>query len=362
MELKFQPFVFNTLDKLKGNFMGWLSDFVSDPVGTTTDTASNLIGDVGDTLGNVTSDVLGGVRNITGNIAGGLEDLVPGLDLSDPATQALIAGAMGYYGPKMFGAAGAGSEAAGWNAATSGAYGGPETSSALSAGSAGQASNILPEVATGSTGTGLQATGYGSMQGQAAGSSGLMGNSVGYGTGGEGLTMSAPSTAATNPAWSQSVAPAANAPWELSDLTSSLKTGASDLGSTIMNNKLATAMIGSSLYDMYAKNQMAKEQQKRYDQQQAAVGNFYAPGTPEYNQLVEGMKRSAVSAGRPIDSAQFAGDIAAKIADKKLTATSNMAQGQNSLLQSTLGSQYGGLNTLFNNMAMYTLLNKKGLT
>lgn len=394
--------------------------FGSDLGGSLYDTAVQPVVDVAKgadnaLTGGAVQGLVSGARDLTGGLASGIEDMT-GLNLSDPTTMAAIAAlAYGYYDPEAFGLNAAAAEGTG-EAATTDALAATtpaaETSTALTSGSAGQASNVLstelpagyteggvnniianagsgtqvagpasladsvganlttdagmdvgggfnPAYTAPSSGTGLSSSGYLGPQGLQSTVPGYTG-SIGYGAGGEGLTMGSPTTA-INPAWGETVAPAANAPWELSDLGSAIKNGASSLGDTIMNNKLATAMVGSSLYDAYAKKQMAKQMEDRYNQQQAAVDKYYAPGSPEYNLAVDQAKRAAVQAGRPIDSSQFTSDIAAKIADAKMRAQTGMASSQNQLQASQLGSQYGGLNSLFNNMAMYTMLSKKGL-
>lgn len=126
-------------------------------------------------------------------------------------------------------------------------------------------------------------------------------------------------------------------------------------------NPLRTAMVGSSLYDMYAKKQMASRIQDQMNQQRQSIENFYAPGSPEYNRMLQEAKRTAAAAGRPFNTAQFQAEMAGRIADKKMSALQGMQGTQNQLLASQMGSQYGGLNTLFNNLAMYQLLSKKGL-
>lgn len=325
--------------------MGWISDFVSDPIGTTLDTAGDVVQGAGD----IVSGGVGAIRDVTGGLAGGIED-VTGLNLSDPATIAALGlAAYGYYDPEAFGLAASGAEAGNEFALASAA---PEAAApeALTASSMGQASNILP--ATASSGTGLQATGSLGATGTASTYGGL-GSEIGYGAGGTG-SIAAP----TEGFFAGATPTAAPSTFSLSDLGSSIATGAKDLG---IGLNLPTAMVGSSLYDMYAKKQMAKQLQERQAQQQNAVNNFYSPSSPEYGTLVEQMKRQAVAAGRPTDSAQFASSIAAAIADKKMNAQNSLASGQNQLLASQLGNQYGGLNTLFNNMAMYTMLQKKGL-
>jgi len=315
--------------------MGWLSNFVSNPIDTTFDT----IGDVVQGAGNAVSDlgssiddsIIQPVANAVSDLGSSIDDTVnqiPGGWL----TAAMLAS--GYADPTLLGGESAvAPEAAGWDAATAGAYGGPEASTALTNTSLGQASNIAPaaadegfSLASLQQEPGLIGADYEQMPGN-----GMFGGSA----------VNRPITPPTS--------------FSLENLLS----GAKDLG---IGLNLPTAMVGSSLYDMFAKNQMAKQLQQRQTQQQNAVNNFYSPSSPEYGTLVEQMKRQAVAAGRPIDSAQFASSIAAAIADKKMNAQSNLASGQNQLLASQLGNQYGGLNTLFNNMAMYTMLQKKGLT
>jgi hypothetical protein len=310
--------------------MGWLSSFISNPIDTIGNTLEDVTQGVSDLGSSIDDTILQPVTNAVSDLGSSIDDTVnqiPGGWL----TAAMLAS--GYADPTMFGGeAAVAPEAAGWDAATAGAYGGPETSSALTSSSLGQASNIAP-AAAGEDFTlaslqqepGLIGADYEQMPGN-----GMFGGSA------VNQPLTSPSTLSLD----------------------GILAKAKDMG---IGLNLPTAMVGSSLYDMYAKNQMAKQLQTRQTQQQAAVNNFYAPGSAEYNTLVEQMKRQAVQAGRPIDSAQFASSLASAVADKKMQAQTQMASGQNNLLTSQLGNQYGGLNTLFNNMALYTMLQKKGL-
>jgi hypothetical protein len=124
-------------------------------------------------------------------------------------------------------------------------------------------------------------------------------------------------------------------------------------------NMLGTAMVGSSLYDMYAKNQMAKRQEAMYNQNRADILNSYAPGSPEYQLLAQEIARKDAAAGRNSQYGTRANELAGQIAKIRMNALQGMQTGQNALMNQQMGSQYGGLNTLFNNMAMYSLLNRK---
>lgn len=303
--------------------MSWLKSFVSDPVGTTFSTAKN-----------VASGTVGAIRDVTGGLAGGVENLT-GLDLKNPATIAALGAGAYFMNPELFSALGA-EGAAG---AEAGAMASPVAAGnvaatdlgTLATTSAGQASNALPELMAGN-----------------ADKAALFG-AEGYGAAATPAELAAAPTAT-----------AAAEPWSLSNMGATLSNGAKDLGNYVMNNKIQSAMIGSSLYDMYAKNQMANELKKQRQAQIDQINSFYAPGSPEYTRLVEEAKRQAAAAGRPFSNEQFQAEVAGKIADRKMQALQQSQTGSNQLLGGQLSNQYGGLNTMFNNMAMYTLLKKQG--
>jgi hypothetical protein len=120
---------------------------------------------------------------------------------------------------------------------------------------------------------------------------------------------------------------------------------ASAVGNGIMNNKIPSIYAAGSLYDMYAKNQMAKRQQSMYDQNRADIMGMYAPGSAEYNALMNEMSRKDAAAGRNSQYGVRSVDLAGKIAAYKTNAIANMQGGQNALMNQGLGNQYGMMNT-----------------
>jgi hypothetical protein len=309
--------------------MGWMSDFISDPIGT-----------VSGTVGDVVGGAVGAVRGVTGGLAGGIENIT-GLNLSNPATLAALGlAAYGYMNPEMFGGTVAGET--GGEALSGldlgGAGGSPATwGSTLSETTAGQAGNIL-------------------AKGAAEGLSPVVPQNLDKLAMGPGVDLTAGAATGAPTA----AATAATEPWSLSTLGNTVASGAKDVGNYIMKNPLPSAMIGSSLYDMYAKSRMADQLKKQREQQRADIENFYAPGSPEYNRLMQESKRQAAAAGRSFSSEQFQAEVAGKIAERKMQALGQASTSSNQLLASQMNNQYGGLNSLMNNMAMYTLLKKQG--
>lgn len=104
---------------------------------------------------------------------------------------------------------------------------------------------------------------------------------------------------------------------------------------------------GSSLYDMYAKQQMAKEQMNLYKQNEAATNNMYAPGSPEYLAMERELARKDAAAGRNSQYGARAVDLQARIADIKSRQRMGMQTGQTALLNQGLANKYGGLNSMF---------------
>lgn len=107
---------------------------------------------------------------------------------------------------------------------------------------------------------------------------------------------------------------------------------------------------GSSLYDMYAKQQMAKEQMGLYKQNEAATNNMYAPGSPEYLAMERELARKDAAAGRNSQYGARAVDLQARIADIKSRQRMGMQAGQTALLNQGMTNKYSGLNSLFGYM------------
>ena len=108
---------------------------------------------------------------------------------------------------------------------------------------------------------------------------------------------------------------------------------------------IPTIYGAASLYDMYAKNKMAKAQEGMYNQNRADINNMYAPGSPEYNLLQQQMARADAKAGRNSQYGTRANELAGAIAKYKTNALTGMQSGQNSLANLGLGNRYGMMNT-----------------
>jgi len=271
-------------------------DDISDFAGDVWDAGSDLVsgaGDIVSDLGSAVGDLGSSVDDLVNEIPGGW------------LTVAAMAG--GYADPSMFGAESAGGTEALSGLDLGGAGAGADTwGAAMEGSSLGQGSNILAADTSNMIGADWE-----QMPGQ-----GMFGGSA----------VNQPIASAT--------------PWSLSSSLGSA-------GDWMKANPLKTAKIGSSLYDMYAKNQMAKQLGAARTQQQNAINNFYAPGSAEYNQLQQQMARKAAAGGHSWSNAQFASSLAAAIADKKMNALTSNAKNQNELLAQQLGSKYTSLGSLF---------------
>lgn len=120
---------------------------------------------------------------------------------------------------------------------------------------------------------------------------------------------------------------------------------ASAAGNWAAKNPIGATYAAGSLYDMYAKKQMAAKQEAMYNQNRADIMNTYPPGSPEYNLLKQEMERKDAAAGRNSQYGTRANELAGKIASYKTNALSNMMTGQNSLANTAMGNQYGMFNT-----------------
>lgn len=375
---------------------------VRDLTGGVYDAGSSLLHGAGD----IVSGGVKAVRGITGGLAGGIENAT-GLNLKDPATIAALGlAAYGFYNPEAFGLGAAAGTGEGATAAEAAAAGGESgsmlgTTAGTTAGTGSTLGNTaftseLPAGYTpGSVDALVSSAGPGTnIAAVDTGSGATMGGSVGpatYGTadvGNYGYDMGGSSAAATNagstsygsnlpmtgadyeqmpanmPAYSAVNAPLASySPGIMENIAAgNYGQALGDIGSEawqgIKENKLATAMVGSSLYDMYAKRQMAKKQDELYNQNRADILGMYAPGSPEAKAMEQQMARQDAAAGRNSQYGIRATDYAANVAKFKANALAQAANAQSGLAAAQMGNQYGGLNSMFNNLAMYSLLNK----
>ena len=99
--------------------------------------------------------------------------------------------------------------------------------------------------------------------------------------------------------------------------------------------------LAGGLYDMYAKNQMANAQRQHLNQ----INGMYAPGSPEYNLMMQQIARKDAAAGRNSQYGVRAQNLAGIIADKKAQMLNSA--GYSNTLNSQLANRYGGLNSMF---------------
>lgn len=109
--------------------------------------------------------------------------------------------------------------------------------------------------------------------------------------------------------------------------------------------KVARGAAG--VYDLYAKTQMSKEAMNRYNQNEAALSSYYAPGSAEHAALAKEMARKDAAAGRNSQYGTRAVDLAAKTAGIRANARTSAMPYQNALANSAQQNKYGSLNSLF---------------
>ena len=139
--------------------------------------------------------------------------------------------------------------------------------------------------------------------------------------------------------------PGATTPFSLSDMLSNPMTYAQKGLDWATKNPMPAIYGASSLYDMYAKGQMANKQQAMYNQNRNDIMNTYAPGSPEYNLLAQQIARKDAAAGRNSQYGTRANDLAGTIAKLRMGALGGLQSSQNALGNQALSNQYGMFNT-----------------
>jgi hypothetical protein len=142
-------------------------------------------------------------------------------------------------------------------------------------------------------------------------------------------------------------------PFSLSDLGNSALGGVKSVGNWAMKNPIPAMYAGGSLYDMYAKNKMAKKQEGLYNQNRADIMNMYAPGSAEYNQMAQAMARKDAAAGRNSQYGTRSSDLAATLAKMRMNSLTQLQGSQNTLANQSMSNQYGMFNTPLA-LAMYS--------
>jgi hypothetical protein len=325
--------------------MSW-DDWVSDPIGSLNDAVVNPVVDATKGAVDAVTEPLGGFTNVRDSLeAAGVaagnyflpgSSLVTGQLVSDGAKQAL-GGDLGQLALMGGGLAG------GFNG-NMGNYG---TLGDMFSSTGG--SEALSGTDLGGPGAGGDTWGANNM---AADAPAALAPTVGTEQFGQGSNTGVDWANAPNESAAETArlgtqnASATGVPVGQQSLSDILKGYGSSALTTMGNNKLATARIGAGLYDMYAKNQMAKKQQQQLDQNRSDITNMYAAGSPELKALQQEMARKDAAAGRNSQYGTRATDLAGIIAKYKTNALSGMQQNQNTLMNQQLANRYGGLNSL----------------
>lgn len=136
--------------------------------------------------------------------------------------------------------------------------------------------------------------------------------------------------------------------WGLGDLLGKAKEWATP--AYMAKQAFGPLEAGSSLYDMYAKRQMAQQQQNRFDTVNKQIEDYYAPGSPEEIAMRQQLERQDARSGRNSQYGARAVDLAARMAQLKMNARLQAMGSQNKLMGEQMANQYGGLNSLFANL------------
>lgn len=118
---------------------------------------------------------------------------------------------------------------------------------------------------------------------------------------------------------------------------------------------MSALQLGGNLYSMYAKNQMAKAQQNQANQVQNQINqinSMYAPGSPEYNRMMNEIARKDAAAGRNSQYGVRAQNLAGLIAQQKasmMPGITNLTSQTQALQSAANKDRYGALASLFAN-------------
>mgnify|MGYP000411475848 CR=1 FL=1 len=118
---------------------------------------------------------------------------------------------------------------------------------------------------------------------------------------------------------------------------------------------LSGMQLAGNLYSMYAKNQMAKAQQNQANQVQNQINqinSMYAPGSPEYNRMMNEIARKDAAAGRNSQYGVRAQNLAGIIAQQKasmMPGITNLTSQTQALQSAANKDRYGALASLFAN-------------
>jgi hypothetical protein len=130
-------------------------------------------------------------------------------------------------------------------------------------------------------------------------------------------------------------------------------TTGSNTGPVTINNNNSTGAgindlmgIIAGLYGSNAQNNAAGEQRAWLDKQMSDIDKLYAPGSPEYNLLMQEMERKDAAAGRNSQYGTRSTDLAAKIAETKAKLKAQLAGSTQGNVMGSITADKTSLNSL----------------
>lgn len=114
-----------------------------------------------------------------------------------------------------------------------------------------------------------------------------------------------------------------------------------------MPGGLSGMQLAGSLYDMYAKNQMANKQQDYINGVRNQINSSYAPGSPEYEMMKKEIAARDAMAGRNSQWGARATELAGKVNATRANTLAQTLGPLGNLQAQQSQNQFGGLNSLF---------------
>ena len=110
---------------------------------------------------------------------------------------------------------------------------------------------------------------------------------------------------------------------------------------------MSNMQLAGSLYDMYAKNQMANKQQDYINGVRNQINSSYAPGSPEYEMMKKEIAARDAAAGRNSQWGARATELAGKVNATRANTLAQTLGPLGTLQGQQAQNQFGGLNSLF---------------
>jgi hypothetical protein len=135
--------------------------------------------------------------------------------------------------------------------------------------------------------------------------------------------------------------------WGTNGMPPTAASGGGIGGGLGMPGGLSGMQLAGSLYDMYAKNQMANKQQNYINGVRDQINGSYAPGSPEYEMMKKEIAAKDAMAGRNSQWGARATELAGKVNATRMNTLAQTLGPLGNLQAQQAQNQFGGLNSLF---------------